>query len=79
MFEQVGGFSEALPINFNDVDLSYKVRSAGYRLIWTPDATAFHFESQTREAKVHQSEVDATRARWGAPGRDPYFPQDARV
>jgi len=79
VFEAVGGFSEQLPVNFNDVDLSYKVRSAGYRLVWLPDATAFHFESQTREATVLASEVQATRARWGVPGRDPYFPQDSRV
>lgn len=79
VFTQVGGFCEQLPVNFNDVDLSYKVRSAGYRLVWVPDATAFHFESQTREAKVLASEITATRTRWGVPGRDPYFPQDSRV
>ncbi len=79
VFTQVGGFSEQLPVNFNDVDLSYKIRSAGYRLLWIPEATAFHFESQTREPTVLASEVAAVRARWGSPEQDRYFRQDTRV
>ncbi len=33
-FVQVGGFCEALPANFNDVDLCYKVRRHGQRIVY---------------------------------------------
>jgi GT2 family glycosyltransferase len=74
-YEQVGGMCEALPVNFNDVDLSYKVRAAGFRLVWTPEVTLYHFESQTREPVVLAWEADLVRRRWGVPQVDPYFPQ----
>lgn len=79
VFQEVGGFDEQLPLNFNDVDLSYKVRSAGYRLVWVPQVTLSHFESQTRVPTVLASEIHTTRQRWGVPGRDLYFPQESRV
>jgi GT2 family glycosyltransferase len=75
----VGGMSELLPVNFNDVDFSLKVRSAGFRLIWTPRVTAYHFESRTRQPVVHQWEVDQLIGRWGRPKVDPYFTQQWRL
>ena len=72
VFAEVGGFSQSLPINFNDVDLSLKLRSAHYRLLWLNRVRLYHFESQSRVAEVHEWEVDRLRARWGTPVRDPY-------
>ncbi|MBC7519312.1 MAG: glycosyltransferase [Microbacteriaceae bacterium] len=72
VFVEVGGFSERLPANFNDVDLSLKVRAAGYRLVWLNRVRLYHFESQSRVAKVHQWELDILRQRWGIPRRDAY-------
>jgi GT2 family glycosyltransferase len=72
VFFEIGGFSEELPINFNDVDFSLKVRQAGYRILWISRARLYHFESRTREARVEQFEVDRIRARWGVPGNDPF-------
>ena len=34
LFNEVGGFPEELPLNYNDVDLSLRVRAAGYRIVW---------------------------------------------
>ncbi len=48
-FEAVGGFDEAeLGIAFNDIDLCLKLRAAGYRIIFSPDAVAEHHESMSR-------------------------------
>jgi glycosyltransferase involved in cell wall biosynthesis len=69
---EVGGLSEQLPLNFNDVDLSMKLRSAGYWLVWLNRVQLFHFESQTRVAIVHQWELDLVRARWGVAVEDAY-------
>ena len=71
-FVEVGGLSEQLPLNFNDVDLSMKLRAAGYWLVWLNRVQLFHFESQTRVAVVHQWELDLVRARWGVAVEDAY-------
>lgn len=72
-FEEVGGLCEALTVNFNDVDLSLKVRSRGLRLVWVENARLFHFESQTREPVVHQWEYDLVVERWVIPDEDVYL------
>ena len=74
VFDEVGGLCEALPINFNDVDLSCKLRHLGYRLVWVANATAYHFESQTRVPVVHKWESDLIAKRWALPDDDPYLP-----
>lgn len=65
VFREVGGFSEKFPGNFNDVDLCLKVRSLGYQIYWTPKAKMYHFESKSRDARVHFFELDLLRNRWG--------------
>jgi glycosyltransferase involved in cell wall biosynthesis len=73
VFARVGGFSPALPSNFNDVDLSMKVRSFGYRLLWLSGVQLYHFESKSREGKVHKWEISRMRRRWGVQRDDPYI------
>ena len=76
VFDEVGGFSEALPLNFNDVDLSNKVRFLGLRVVWVANCELYHFESQTREPAVAPWEAQAVRVRWGAPSEhDDYLPE----
>jgi len=64
-FYEVGGFSEFFPNNYNDVDLCYKLQLAGYRCIWTPDATLYHFESKSRETPIENWERDLASKYWG--------------
>jgi GT2 family glycosyltransferase len=73
VFEAVGGLDEKeLTIAFNDVDLGMKVRTAGYKIIYTPDFFAEHHESLSRgdderprqEARFfHENQV--MMERWG--------------
>ena len=77
-YEEVGGLSEQLPVNFNDVDLSYKVTSSGRRLVWVANAVAYHFESQTRKAVVHPWEAELVFRRWAVPDEDRYLPGESR-
>jgi glycosyltransferase involved in cell wall biosynthesis len=74
VFEEVGGFCEQLPGNFNDVDMSRKIRRTGRRMLWIAQATLYHFESLTRDPTVQEWEYQQILARWGTPPRDPYFP-----
>lgn len=48
VFQQVGGFTEEIPVAFNDVDFCLKVRSLGKLIIYTPEVELFHYESVTR-------------------------------
>ncbi len=48
VFDQVGGMDEAFTVAFNDVDFCLRVRDAGYRVIWTPYAELYHYESKSR-------------------------------
>ena len=73
LYLAVGGFSEAFPGNFNDVDLSNKVRWQGFRLVWLRDVRLFHFESRTRDPLVHSFEERQIIERWGTPERDPFL------
>jgi GT2 family glycosyltransferase len=73
-FFAVGGFTERLPNNFNDVDFCLKLRALGLRNIWTPNVELYHFESKTRTNSVDEYEQDRLALRWGARLRnDPYY------
>ncbi|MGD8239441.1 MAG: glycosyltransferase family 2 protein [Armatimonadota bacterium] len=49
--EEVGEFDERFPIYFNDVDLCLRLKQAGWRVFYTPAATALHHHGQaTRQA-----------------------------
>jgi GT2 family glycosyltransferase len=49
VFEQVQGFDEIdLQITFSDFDYCLKVRKAKLKVIYTPFATMYHFESKSR-------------------------------
>jgi GT2 family glycosyltransferase len=71
---EVGGFTETLPGNFNDVDLCYKVRHVGRSIVWVANCELFHFESRTREGKAEAWERYAVVRRWGIPEEDPFTP-----
>lgn len=75
VFEEVGGFDPNLDVAFNDVDLCLRMLAAGYRVVWTPFAVLYHYESSTRK-KAHP--VENTRyflKKWGDLIRrgDPYY------
>ena len=70
-FEKAGGFTEALAVAFNDVDLCLKIGKNGYRIVYDPFAELYHDESRTRGAedtpeKVRrfQSEIEYMRVHW---------------
>ncbi|HET8566535.1 MAG TPA: glycosyltransferase [Solirubrobacterales bacterium] len=73
LFEEVGGLSTELPINYNDVDYCLKLRAAGNRIVYDPDLVMYHFESSSRSSDVDDWEKDYLRQRWAAiTDPDPY-------
>lgn len=81
VFDEVGGMSTALAANYNDVDFSMRIRASGRRIVWTPHASWYHFESQTRSGTeqhaIAPAELDALLERWGdSLWDDPYYNQN---
>lgn len=64
LYAEVGGLDEDLPLNFNDVDLCFKVRRAGLRVVVTPLAHLHHYESSTREAALRDDELAHMERFW---------------
>ncbi|MEO1058907.1 MAG: glycosyltransferase, partial [Actinomycetota bacterium] len=78
VYDEVGGMSLEYPANYNDVDLSLRVRASGRRIVWTPHACWYHFESRTRAGTEHHAvsvpEIETLLATWGdALWDDPYY------
>ncbi len=71
--QEIGGFNEKeLAIAFNDVDYCLKIRSGGYKIIYTPFAKLYHHESISRgyedtkeKQKRFAKEVAYIQNKWG--------------
>jgi GT2 family glycosyltransferase/glycosyltransferase involved in cell wall biosynthesis len=88
-FQRVGGFDAVnTPIAHSDIDLSFKVREAGLRCVYTPYATlrhAGHASIGVEETQVSTQKRPRDKAsifllkRWaGYTTHDPYFPDNMR-
>ena len=81
LFRDLGGFNEELAVAFNDVDLCLRLRSAGWRIIWTPTAELAHHEfasigphNAPERAAQFLQDVAWMRRRWGLVlDSDPFY------
>lgn len=75
VFDRVGGFDEHFPVDFNDVDYCLRIRNAGYRIVFTPYARLYHYESASFGPRTQDAAgADEMRRRWGAViDEDPYY------
>ena len=71
-FDEAGGFDEALPVAFNDVDFCIRLLRAGYYNLCLSHPVLYHHESKTRgpedtvEKQIRfRGEIDLMEARWG--------------
>ncbi|MGA8746791.1 MAG: glycosyltransferase [Solirubrobacterales bacterium] len=73
LFEELGGLSLSLPVNFNDVDYCLKSHATGRRIVYDPDLYLYHYESSSRSPVVNDWEQYQLVDRW-APivAVDPY-------
>jgi GT2 family glycosyltransferase len=73
LFEEVGGLTTTLPVNYNDVDYCLKLHTRGQRSVYDPDLVMLHFESSSRSTDVEDWEKEHLLERWGAVTMaDPY-------
>ncbi len=75
VISQVGGLDESFAIDFNDTDLCLKIIESGYRIVYTPYCSLFHFEGASAK-RVTQNSDERRRfvARWARyMENDPHF------
>lgn len=80
-FLEAGGFEEALPVAFNDVDFCIRLLKAGYYNLCLTHLKIYHHESKTRgpedtiEKQIRfRGEIELMEARWGSLLRnDPFY------
>lgn len=50
LIQELGGFDEAFnPVQYEDINLCYRARSQGYRVIYEPTVEMYHFENVTTD------------------------------
>lgn len=50
ILDEIGGFDELFnPVEYEDIDLCYKIRQAGYTIRYSPQVEMYHFENVTTE------------------------------
>lgn len=71
-FEQIGGFDEVFPDDYNDTDLCLRLRQAGFKVVYNPLVRASHWESKSRRPK--ETAKDVYRNRWrDVIAADPFY------
>jgi GT2 family glycosyltransferase len=66
LYRDVGGFTDELPVCFNDVDFCMKVRRKGLSVVYTPGAELIHMESLSRVVSLDMRELAWFHDRWAA-------------
>ena len=75
VFDEVGGFDEALRVVLNDVDLCLRIRAHGYFVVYTPHALLYHHEGSSRGRLHPPPDQKLFGEKWKAflDGGDPYY------
>lgn len=75
IFDRMRGLDERFPTDFNDTDYCLRVRSEGYRIVYTPYAELCHLESTSYGARIWRtSDLQEMRRRWAdVSANDPYY------
>jgi GT2 family glycosyltransferase len=81
IFEEIDGFDESLIVAFNDIDLCLRITERGYRIVFTPYAELYHFESASRgyentpeKFSRFEREIKMMKKRWkSALSTDPFY------
>ncbi len=71
VYNEVNGLDEGYAVAFNDVDFCMKITNVGYRIVFTPYAELYHYESKSRGAEDtpekqerFKQEIERFRLRW---------------
>jgi len=70
-FAALGGFDEAFPVSYNDIDFCLELRRRSWRVLFVPDGALYHQKTASfgthqlgREVQ-HRHDVERMQERWG--------------
>lgn len=66
VFRDLRGFDPAFPLNYNDVDYCLRARERSLRVVYTPYAELYHYESMSKvePGSVSPEELSQFQSRW---------------
>ena len=78
VWRAIGGFDEInFPVAFNDTDYCVRVRESGLKVIYTPFALAFHYESKSRgldpDGRKDREALRRFKEKWRGKLDDPFY------
>jgi GT2 family glycosyltransferase len=77
LFREVGGFTEALPMRFHDIDYCLKIRDLGAYSVLSPEAELVRYEFASKRSDVSSLvEMEYFTSRWAAIVSDPFYNQE---
>ena len=79
LFSAVGGFDVTMPFIWHDLDYCFAVRARGLRVVFTPYAELYHFETSSRPPIFRSADTVRMARKWGdALARDPFYSRHFR-
>lgn len=75
VFRQLHGFDEAFRLTFSDIDICYRARMYGYKILYDPTVEIIHHQGQSRGYYTPADDIALARSRFAEELRDgdPFF------
>ncbi|UCD57093.1 MAG: glycosyltransferase family 2 protein [Candidatus Hydrogenedentota bacterium] len=64
IFQKLGGFDVSYAVSYQDVDFCLRVQEAGHRVVYTPFALLYHYESASTGMRTDEREERLFREKW---------------
>lgn len=79
VFAQAGGFDKGMPFLWHDLDYCFKVRRGGLRVVFTPYAELYHFETASKPSTFRSLDTIRMARLWKDElGSDPFYNRHLR-
>ncbi len=80
IYRQVEGFDEQFVNGFEDVDLCFRIRESGWRIVYQPESVVLHYEGMSKDRHKHETTNGILLwQKWGSkivPDDREYFAED---
>ena len=74
-YDELGGYPEELPFDFNDTDFCLKARRAGRSVVYEPRAELYHYHAVSAERPPRPQDFEYFSKKWAEVSLDPYYNQ----
>ena len=75
IYLDLGGYDPDFPVDFNDTDLCFKVREAGYSIVYEPACEMYHYHAVSAQRTPRPNDLPMFWKKWRHVPEDPYYNQ----